>query len=609
MPLLSSSFKTLPDLFNTVFSHYRGKTDKFALSRKVNGKYEGITHDTLRDQVYSLAAYFKSLGLETGERVAILSENRPYWVVADMASLLAGAIDVPLYPTLPPNQISYILQNAEVKIVVVSNALQLSKIRKIQSEVPSLKHIVMMNEPEKTEDGVVTITDAFKLGKTFLATHPNVLSSVQISEHDIATLVYTSGTTGNPKGVMLTHRNLCENIKSCNESMCKPLNIGEDDSTLSFLPLSHTYERTAGYYLMFGGGTTINYAESIETISLNMTEVKPTIIVTVPRLFERIKSNIYKSLDSGPPSRKKLFHWAIKVGYDQLKQKGFSPVLAAKHLLADKAVLSKVRERFGGRMRFFISGGAALPRETGELFGAMGIVILEGFGLTETSPVTHVNRPQKIKYGTVGPPIKNVEQKIAADGEILLRGPNIMKGYWRNEDATNEVISPDGWFHTGDIGEIDSDNYLRITDRKKHIIVNSGGKNIAPLPIESMIASNPNVEQVVVIGEKRPFLVALIVPNFDTLKSFAKQKGITFTQEKELLGNDAVKKVYEDLLKGISRELASHEKVRRFLLVPEQFSIEKGEMTPTLKIKRSVVEKKFADEIDTLYKGLVYEAD
>lgn len=612
MPLINTLFKTLTEMFNTVFTHYHGRTDKFALSRKVNGKYQGITHDELHREVLAFAGYLKSIGVEKGDRVAILSENRPQWVVVDMATMMIGAVNVPLYPSLPPNQIAYIIQNSECRAVIVSTLLQLNKIRKIRAEVPTIQAVVSINELDAVDDTVTEFEAAKTIGEKFNHQHPNAFANLELSEQDLATLVYTSGTTGNPKGVMLTHRNLCENVKSCDESMCKVLPIDERDATLSFLPLCHTYERTAGYYLIFGCGATINYAESIETITMNLAEVRPSIVVTVPRLFERIKSGLFKSVDSSSPVKKKLFYWALNVGYAHAKAKrqgSFAPLVATQYALADSLVLSKVKERFGGRLRYFISGGAALPKETGELFEALGITILEGFGLTETSPVTHVSRAHLVKYGKVGPPIHKVEHKIAPDGEILLRGPNIMKGYWRDEQATKEVIDEDGWFHTGDIGEIDDDNYLKITDRKKHIIVNSGGKNIAPLPIENLIAANPLIEQVVVIGEKRPFLSAIIVPNFDTLKTFADQNGVKYENNIDLMQKEEAKKLYDELLRKISRDLASHEKVRRFLLVPEQFSIDKGEMTPTLKIKRKVVEQKFKDEIEALYKGLVYEAE
>jgi len=609
MPLINPAFKTLPEMFEVVFAHYKGRRDRYALLRKVDGKYQGISHDELKADVEALAAYLHSIGVRKGDRVGILSENRPAWVVADMAILKLGAIDVPLYPTLPPNQIAYILQNSEAKAVVVSTSLQLNKIRKIKNEVPSLMHVLSMNPIENRESHEIELEEAQRIGRAFAEKTPDWFKDVEkIDENDIATLIYTSGTTGLPKGVMLTHRNICENIKSC--VACLP--VDSNDRTLSFLPLSHSYERTAGYYVMFACGVEIYYAESIETVSLNIAEVKPTIVITVPRLFERIKTALFKDLDAGPAVRKKIFFWALGVGkkFAKAKREGkISPLLAMQHALATKLVFSKVQEKFGGCIRYFVSGGAALPKETGEFFEALGITILEGYGLTETSPVTHVNRIEKIKFGTVGPPIKNVEQKIAPDGEILLRGPNIMKGYWRDEAATREVIEPDGWLHTGDIGEIDEDGYLKITDRKKHIIVNSGGKNIAPLPIENMIQNSPFVDQVVVLGEKRPFLTAVIVPNFDAVRAFARKNQIPFESDKDLLQREEVKKIFDDHLKKISRELASHEKVRRFILSSEPFSIEAGEMTPTLKIKRKIVEEKFKAQLEEIYKSLVYEPE
>jgi long-chain acyl-CoA synthetase len=609
MPLINPAFKTLPEMFEGVFAHYKGRRDRYALLRKVDGKYQGISHDELKADVEALAAYLHSIGVRKGDRVGILSENRPAWVVADMAILKLGAIDVPLYPTLPPNQIAYILQNSEAKAVVVSTSLQLNKIRKIKNEVPSLMHVLSMNPIENREPNEIELEEAQRIGRAFAEKTPDWFKDVEkIDENDIATLIYTSGTTGLPKGVMLTHRNICENIKSC--VACLP--VDSNDRTLSFLPLSHSYERTAGYYVMFACGVEIYYAESIETVSLNIAEVKPTIVITVPRLFERIKTALFKDLDAGPAVRKKIFFWALGVGkkFAKAKREGkISPLLAMQHALATKLVFSKVQEKFGGCIRYFVSGGAALPKETGEFFEALGITILEGYGLTETSPVTHVNRIEKIKFGTVGPPIKNVEQKIAPDGEILLRGPNIMKGYWRDEAATREVIEPDGWLHTGDIGEIDEDGYLKITDRKKHIIVNSGGKNIAPLPIENMIQNSPFVDQVVVLGEKRPFLTAVIVPNFDAVRAFARKNQIPFESDKDLLQREEVKKIFDDHLKKISRELASHEKVRRFILSSEPFSIEAGEMTPTLKIKRKIVEEKFKAQLEEIYKSLVYEPE
>ncbi len=607
MGLIYSDFSTLPDLFNKVFTHYKGQPDKFPLARKVNGKYEPISYDSLREDVSDLAAFLKDTGIEPGDRVAILSENRPGWYLADMAILSIGAIDVPLYPSLPPNQIEYILKDSGSKVIIVSNMLQLGKIISVWQDLPELDSIIVMNRLEEPEEGVIELSEAKKRGKKILAETPDFVSYQMIKPDDIATIIYTSGTTGVPKGVMLTHRNICENIKSCSTI----IRLDESDRSLSFLPLSHAYERTGGYYLLFACGAAIYLAESIETVSLNIAEAKPTIIFTVPRLFDRIRTNILKQIANESPVKQKIFNWACSTGmqYHKSSEKGkISPTLTLQHKVAEKLVYHKISQKFGGSLRFFVSGGAALPQKVGEFFQGLGITILEGFGLTETSPVTNVNRPENVKFGTVGPVVNNVEISIASDGEILFRGPSIMKGYWNDEAATKEVIY-DGWFHTGDIGELDEDGYLRITDRKKHIIVTSGGKNIAPLPIEHLIAESPYVDQVMVVGEKRPFLTALIVPNYNELKNYAEENDISSASGSELLKDKQINKLFENLLRTVSRQLATHEKVRKFLLIPEQFSIENGQLTPTLKLKRRAISSKFEKEINSLYKAMVYNTE
>ncbi|NTV26921.1 MAG: long-chain fatty acid--CoA ligase, partial [Chlorobiaceae bacterium] len=507
MGLINPDFQTLPELFTSVFSHFRGQSGKSPIARKINGSYQSISYDSLEEDYRDLAAYLKSQGIEENDRVAILSENRPGWYLADMAILSLGAIDVPLYPSLPPNQIEYILNNCGAKGIIVSNMLQLGKILSIWQKLPDLNMVIVMNRLEEPIEDVVDLSHAKTEGQKILHEKPWFLEGIKINPDDVATIIYTSGTTGLPKGVMLTHRNLCENVKSCSSV----IRLDETDCSLSFLPLSHAYERTGGYYLLFACGAQIFLAESIETISLNISEARPTIIFTVPRLFDRMKTSILKSVTSEGGVKQKIFFWALRTGEKYHRQQlggKVSAVVSMQHGLAEKLVYSKIRKKFGGRLRYFVSGGAALPQKTGEFFQSVGITILEGFGLTETSPVTHVNRPEKVKFGTVGPAVRNVQVKIAEDGEILLKGPNIMKGYWKDDTATAEVIK-DGWFCSGDIGEIDSDGYLKITDRKKHIIVTSGGKNIAPLPIENLILDSPFVDQTMIVGEKRPFLIAL----------------------------------------------------------------------------------------------------
>ncbi|TLU83414.1 MAG: long-chain fatty acid--CoA ligase [Chlorobium sp.] len=603
MGLINPDFGTLPELFSSVFTHFRGQESKFPIARKVNGVYEPIPYSALEEDVQHFSAFLRHNKIEPKDRVAILSENRPGWYLTDMAILNIGAINVPLYPSLPPNQIEYILKNSGAKAIIVSNMLQLGKILSIWQNLPELTLVVIMNRLEEKMEEVTDLNVAKEQGKKLIEEKPWIADRAPVDPDDIATIIYTSGTTGLPKGVMLTHRNICENVKSCSSI----IRLDESDCGLSFLPLSHAYERTGGYYLLFACGASIYLAESIETISLNMTEARPTIIFTVPRLFDRIKMNILKQISAEKQAKQKVFHWALSIGekyHQQIREKGRpSKIVSMQHSLADKLVYHKIKKKFGGRLRYFVSGGAALPQKIGEFFQSLDISILEGFGLTETSPVTHVNRPEKIKYGTVGPAVNNVEVKIAEDGEILLKGPNIMKGYWKDEAATNEVIV-NGWFHTGDIGEIDKEGYLKITDRKKHIIVTSGGKNIAPMPIENMIAESPYVDQVVVIGEKRPFLIALIVPDFSKLKEFATAEHISVSGNKALIEHKSVQSLYEKLMRTVSRQLATHEKVRKFVLIEDPFTVENGHMTPTLKLKRKAITTKYANEIDKTYNTL-----
>ena len=603
MGLINSDFQTLPELFSSVFTHYRGQASKFPIARKVNGVYEPIFYNTLEEDVRHFSAFLKHNGITSKDRVAILSENRPGWYLTDMAILNLGAINVPLYPSLPPNQIEYILNNCSAKAIVVSNMLQLGKIISIWQNLPELCLVIVMNRLEESIEDVLDLNQAKEEGKKILDEKPWFLEAAPVEPDDVATIIYTSGTTGLPKGVMLTHRNICENVKSSSSIIC----LDESDCGLSFLPLSHAYERTGGYYLLFSCGARIYLAESVETISLNMSEAQPTIIFTVPRLFDRIKMSILKQISAESTIKQKVFNWALSTGekyHREITSKGKSSTfLSLQHSLAEKLVYHKIKNKLGGKLRYFVSGGAALPQKIGEFFQALDISILEGFGLTETSPITNVNRPGKIKYGTVGPTVDNVQLKIAEDGEILFKGPNIMKGYWKDEEATRQVIK-DGWFYTGDIGEVDKDGYLKITDRKKHIIVTSGGKNIAPMPIENLITDSLYVDQVIVIGEKRPFLIALIVPEFNKLKEFAAAEGIQFSSNKELIQNKSVLQIFEKLMRTVSRQLATHEKVRKFLLVDDAFTVENGHMTPTLKVKRKEIITKYAAEIDKVYNTL-----
>jgi long-chain acyl-CoA synthetase len=539
--------------------------------------------------------------------VAIVAENRPEWIVADMAIVSLGAVNVPVYPTLTPKQLEFIFNDATVKAAIVSNSFQLAKVLSIKSKVKSLRRIITMAEQGALgKEGVLKFAKILELGKEFERINPAFFreSMMKVKPEDLLTIIYTSGTTGNPKGVMLTHKNLVSNIHAAAEV----IPFGKEDVLLSFLPLCHSFERMAGYYTAFSCGALVAYAESIETVRDNLLEVHPTIVTTVPRLFERIHGRILKMVDSSPAPRRKIFYWALEVGrkYVEAKRHGSIPIaLAVQHAVAEKLVFAKLQQRTGGKIRFFVSGGAALPRALGEFFEAIGIIIIEGYGLTETSPVLTVNRLDDYKFGTVGKPIPGVEIKIADDGEILAKGPNIMAGYYNNTKATKEVIDKQGWFHTGDVGMFDAEGHLVITDRKKHLFVSSGGKNIAPQPIENLLLTSKYIDQVVLIGDGRKFCTALVVPEYENLKEFAKSAALNGLNEEELLRAAQIRMLYHDEIERLQKDLAHFERVRRFELLPEALTVENGEITPTMKVKRKVVEQKFSDLIERMYEDVV----
>ncbi|MCX7797918.1 MAG: long-chain fatty acid--CoA ligase [Melioribacter sp.] len=605
MPILKD-FKTIPQLFNIVTTDFGKGKERPALKHKIDDNWIGITYDQLYEETENFACGLASLGVKREHKVAIISENRPEWVYSDMAILGIGAIDVPIYPISTSETIEYILNNSESIGVIVSNKFQLNKILKIRNNCKHLKFIIIMNNHEKTNDkDVYSFEEVQVKGKEFRKENPNYFKeqSELCRENDLCTIIYTSGTTGEPKGVMLTHRNIVSNIKAAHEVFY----IDENDVFLSFLPLCHIFERMAGYYTAFSSGGTIAYAESIEKIANNLLEIRPTIVTAVPRLFERMYSKIKRNVESQSERKQKIFNWAIEVGKEyQLAKKSNQPVpltLTLKHKIADKLVLSKLRERTGGRIRFFISGGAALARELGIFFEAVGILIIEGYGLTESSPVLTVNRVNDYKFGTVGKPLPGVEIKIAKDGEILASGPNIMVGYYKNKKETEEVLK-DGWLHTGDIGVFDAEGFLIITDRKKHLFKTSQGKYIAPTPIENMFLASKYIDQFVIIGDRRMFITALIVPDFEALKEYADANRIQYNSIEELV---KMKQIYELLdreLDQFQKKLASFERIRKFAILDKPFSIETGELTPSLKVRRKVIEERYKDLIEEMYKSL-----
>ena len=598
-------FSTISEIFDRVTTKFADE-QRPMLMQKVDGTYQGISFKEYRRNVELFALGLASLGVTRGDRISIIAENRPEWIVADMAIVSVGAVNVPIYPTLTPKQIEFIFDDADVKLAIVSNMFQLNKVVKIKNDVKTLERVVIMTEKgEIAEKYVLGFSKVYQLGADFERGHPTYFreNMGRPKPEDLLTIIYTSGTTGNPKGVMLTHANLVSNIKAS----AQVIPFGPDDVLLSFLPLCHSFERMAGYYTAIACGATVAYAESVETVRDNLLEVHPTIVTTVPRLFERIHSRIMKQLDSAPPARQKIFHWAVEVGkdYARARRSGNIPFgLKAKHAIANKLVYSKLKARTGGKIRFFVSGGAALPKQLGEFFEAVGIIIIEGYGLTETSPVLTVNRVDDYKFGTVGKPIQGVEIKIAEDGEILAKGPNIMVGYYNNKQATNEVIDKNGWFHTGDVGMFDPEGHLMITDRKKHLFVSSGGKNIAPQPIENLFLQSKFIDQFVLIGDARMYLTALIVPEFDILTEFARSKGISFANEAELVTKEAIRQLFQAEIDQIQKDLPHFERVRRFELLPQTLTVENGDITPTLKVKRKVVEQKFSHLIEKMYENV-----
>ncbi len=615
MPLVST-FTTIARMALDVMNAYRG-TSKDAFRRKIDGKYVGVSYTELHRQVEAFALSLRALGLSRGDRLGIMSENRFEWIVADLACAVSGIVDVPVFPILTPKQIEFIFGDASVKAVLCSNTMQLGKALKIVDALPSLQQIIVMSDdaiernPTAREKGVVLFERMIEGGAMLAEAVPGQLEhmAMQVEPDDLLTLIYTSGTTGNPKGVMLTHRNFTANVIGCS----KVLEITSDDVVLSYLPLCHSYERTAGYYTCFACGATIAFADSIETVSENLLEVRPTIMTSVPRLFERIKSRVEKGVAAQPIKKQKIFHWAMGVGiaYWREKQKKgkVGPLLSAKNRLADRLVFSKVRERTGGRVRIFVSGGAALPNDVAEFFFALGLTIIEGYGLTETSPVISVNTIERPKIGTVGRPLFNVEVKIAADGEVMTRGAHVMKGYHNAPAETAEIIDAEGWLHTGDIGTIDAEGYLKITDRKKNLFVSSGGKNIAPGPIESLLLESRLIDQMMLIGDNRPYIAALIVPDFEVLKEVAESQGLEIGDVRDegvrrrMVELEAIESAVEAEIKRLQRDLSAFERVRRFELLWEPFTVENGLMTPTLKVKRKEVTARYSDVIDSMYAG------
>lgn len=599
-----TKFSTLIEMFAQITGRY-ASNGRVLLWYKSGGKYQPISYAEMKASVEECACGFAVRGIRRGDRVALISENRPEWVMVDFALMHIGAITVPLYPALTAAQIAYILRDAAVRAVVVSQNAHVDKILSVQHTLPALEIIIHFTGEEFDHPKTSPFSSLMAEGKRYRAAHP-VFVATEGSEampDDILTLIYTSGTTGTPKGVMLTHRNLVSNMIDSADS----IDFSDRDTILSFLPLSHSYERMAGYYTAMACGVTIAYAEGIETVPENLLEVRPTVVMTVPRLFERIYQRLMKQVNAGSVWRRKMLDVAVDVGkkYHRDRKNGrISFLTRIYYVLADRAVFRRVRERFGGRIRFFVSGGAALSVELAEFFEAAGVLIIEGYGMTETSPVISFNRLGQHRFGTVGKAIPGVEVRVADDGEILVRGPNVMKGYWNDETATRDIIDQEGWLHTGDIGVLSEDGYLSITDRKKHLFVSSGGKNIAPQQIENIFLQSSLIDQFVLIGDGKMYLTGIVVPNFDSLRELARSLGLGTKPVTELVKEEKIYRHYELMFRTLQKNLARYEQVRKFVLLDHPLSVENDELTPSQKVRRRVVEERYRHLIEKMYEGI-----
>ncbi len=601
--MTGSSFRTLAQLPDLVATRHPGHT---IISRCRAGGTDDLATGDYIEAIRRVSLSLIDAGLEAGDRVAIAAETRPEWQLADLAILTAGGVTVPVYPTLAAEQVQYVLADSGARIAFVSNERQAAKLESIRRGLPGIEHVVAFDDVPSVQGGGPRAT-AWRewLARGATLAQGGHLDAVRhrrieaVTPHDLATIIYTSGTTGEPKGVMLTHGNLVANVLATGQV----LQLSGDDVAMSFLPLSHSFERMVVYLYLYSG-VRVAFAESIETISRDLAIVRPTVMTGVPRVYEKMQARILEAVAASPPLSRRLFAWALDVGRSMARARsaGRRPPrwLSVQGVLADSLVHAKIRRRMGGRFRYLVSGSAPLPVPVAEFFQALGLTILEGYGLTETSPVLTVNPPDAPRFGTVGRPVPGVEIRIAEDGEILARGPNVMRGYYNKPEATNAVLE-NGWFHTGDIGRLDADGYLAITDRKKDIIVTSGGKKIPPQPIEARLQSHPLVAEALLIGDRRKFPALLIVPDFQALAARLGEK-VTMEDRDTLVRRADVLALFEPLVEEVNAGLAQFERIKRFALLPTEFQMETGELTPTMKVRRRVVEERWQGVIEELYR-------
>jgi long-chain acyl-CoA synthetase len=584
---------TLPRM---VLHQARRLKSETALRRKEEGEYRDISWEKLEENIRLFARGLLALGLRRGERVALMAPNCPEWAYADLGALSCGAISVPVYHTEGLSTLLHIVKDSGSRFLFIHSPLLAEELSGHLDQLPELERVILLEGG--TEAPEVLSRKEFEAGAAGIGTDEVDPLLAQGEANDIASIVYTSGTTGLPKGVTLTHRNILSNIEAC----CRLFDIGERDECLSFLPLSHVLERMAGYYFMLYQGAAIAYAENVDSVPVNLTEAQPTILISVPRLYEKMYARVMERVLSGPWIKKQIFFAALKSCRTLVRKElaGQDPG-RLRRLLAETArttVFAPLRNHLGGRLRFFISGGAPLGREVVEFFMAAGLPIYEGYGLTETSPVIAANSPGAIRLGTVGRPIAGTEVRIAEDGEILVKGPGVFQGYWNNPEATEEAFV-DGWFKTGDVGTLDADGFLAITDRKKDLIVTAGGENIAPQHLENRFKSDKFLANAMVYGDRKPYLTALLIPNLENLESYARHRKIDFLDHCDLVNHPQILNLIRRRIDALQEGYPSFQRIKRFTLLSRDFS--KDEMTPTLKVKRKLVTERFHKILEEMY--------
>jgi long-chain acyl-CoA synthetase len=564
--------------------------------------WEPLSSARARADVEALAHGLRGLGVGRGDRVALLSENRYEWPILDLAALALGAVTVPIYPSSTADQVRHVLADSGARLAVVSTASQLAKVRAVAGRLPALAGTLHVDPVPDPASGDCDLARLLAAGESARRADPDAFAGwvAAVRPDHVATIIYTSGTTGEPKGAVLTHGNIASNVWAG----LSVLPISTHDRCLSFLPLCHIFERMAGLYAMLAAGVSIAYAQSLDSVAHDAMSVRPTLMMGVPRFFEKVYARVMDNARAFPAPRRAMFHWGIEQGRGRARahfaRRRLPPHRAALAALADLLVARRVRDRMGGRLRFCISGGAPLAPKVIEFFFAIGIPIREGYGLTETSPVICLNPPGREKPGSVGRPLPGVEVAIADNGEILTRGPHVMRGYFNDPQATSRALA-DGWFHTGDIGHLDDEGYLHVTDRLKDLLVTAGGKKVAPQPIEADLKSSKWISEAVLLGDQRPYVVCLLVPNLVNLQALARTRGWSFTRPADLLLRDDVRRLYQAEVDRANAGLASFQQIKHFALLDRDLSQEGGELTPTLKVRRRVIAETFAPLIGGLY--------